>query len=68
MVFIVETGKLELIKIREGDNKCDLKRNFFSQRVPGRWNLLPESTRQKTSVLGFKAAIDGTTLRQPGLP
>ena len=37
-------------------------------RVPSLWNSLPQSTRQQTSVSGFKAAYDGTTLRQPGLP
>ena len=35
------------------------RRNFFSQRVPSRLNSLPESTRQQTTVLGFKAAYDG---------
>ena len=40
--------------------------NFFSQRVPSKWNLLPESTRQQNTVLGFKAAYDGTILRHHG--
>ena len=37
-----------------------------SQRVPARWNSLPESTRQQATVLGFKAAYYGTILRTTG--
>ena len=55
-------------RLEEGTSKLDLRRNFFSQRVPPIWNSLPQSTRQKSSVLSFKAAYDGTVLRQPGLP
>ena len=55
-------------RIEEGNSHIDQRRNFFSQRVPSNWNSLPETTRQQQSVLGFKAAYDGTTLRQPGLP
>ena len=54
-------------RLVEGDSNYELRRNFFSQRVPSRWNALPQSTRQQSTVLGFKAAFDGTTLRQPGL-
>ena len=52
----------------QGDSRHELRRNFFSQRVPTLWNSLPQATRQQTTVLGFKAAYDGTTLRHPGLP
>ena len=52
----------------QGDSKHELRRNFFSQRVPNQWNSLPQATRQQTTVLGFKAAYDGTNLRHPGLP
>ena len=52
----------------QGDSKHELGRNFFSQRVPNQWNSLPQATRQQNTVLGFKAAYDGTTLRHPGLP
>ena len=55
-------------RLVEGNSNYEIRRNFFSQRVPSRWNSLPEATRQKSSVLGFKAAYDGTTLRPPGLP
>ena len=55
-------------RLVEGVSKHDMRRNFFSQRVPSTWNSLPEITRQQQTVLGFKAAYDGTTLRQPGLP
>ena len=54
-------------RLVEGDSNYELRRNFFSQRVPSRWNALPQATRQQRTVLGFKAAFDGTTLRQPGL-
>ena len=50
------------------DSKHELRRNIFSQRVPNQWNSLPQATRQQNTVLGFKAAYDGTTLRPPGLP
>ena len=50
-------------RLVEGDSNYELRRNFFSQR----WNALPQATRQQSTVLGFKAAFDGTTLRQPGL-
>ena len=55
-------------RLVEGESRYELRRNFFSQRVPSRWNLLPQATRQQSTVLGFKAAFDGTILRHPGLP
>ena len=54
-------------RLVEGNSNYELRRNFFSQRVPSRWNALPQATRQQITVLRFKAAFDGTTLRQPGL-
>ena len=53
-------------RIVEGVSKIDVRKNFFSQRVPRYWNSLPETTRQQQTVLGFKAAYDGTIIRQPG--
>ena len=50
----------------EGVSKTDLRRNFFNQRVPSKWNSLPAATRHQNSVLAFKAAYDGTTLMEPG--
>ena len=50
----------------EGGSKTELRRNFFSQRVPSMWSSLPVSTRNKNSVVAFKAAFDGTLLMQPG--
>ena len=58
----------DVTRIEEGVSRYELRRNFFSQRVSNRWNSLPKSTRQQSSVLAFKAALDGTILRQPGLP
>ena len=55
-------------RLVEGESHYENRRNFFSQRVPARWNSLPESTRQQTTVLGFKAAFDGTILRHTGQP
>ena len=55
-------------KLVQGDSRYELRRNFFSQRIPYQWNSLPQATRQQTTVLGFEAAYDGTTLRHPGLP
>ena len=58
----------DITRLVEGDSNYQNRRNFFSQRVPSRWNSLPESTRQQSTVLGFKAAYDGTTLSHTGLP
>ena len=55
-------------RLEEGTSNLDIRRNFFSQRVPAMWNSLPQCTRQKNTVLSFKAAYDGTILRQSGLP
>ena len=55
-------------RLVEGDSQYENRRNFFSQRVPARWNSLPQSTRQQATVLGFKAADDGTTLNTTGQP
>jgi hypothetical protein len=55
-------------RLVEGASNNDVRKNFFSQRVPRNWNSLPVTTRQQTTVLGFKAAYDGTTVSQPGLP
>ena len=55
-------------RLVEMESKFENRRNFFSQRIPNKWNRLPESTRQQTSVLSFKAAYDGTTLRHTGQP
>ena len=32
-------------RIVEGVSKIDVRKNFFSQRVPRYWNSLPETTR-----------------------
>ena len=61
-------NSMDTTRLVEGVSKHDMRKNFFSQRVPRHWNSLPETTRQQQTVLGFKAAYDGTTLRQPGLP
>ena len=58
----------DITRLVEGESHYENRRNFFSQRVPARWNSLPESTRQQTTVLGFKAAFDGTILRHTGQP
>ena len=58
----------DITRLVEGESHYENRRNFFSQRVPSRWNSLPETTRQQTTVLGFKAAYDGTTLRHTGQP
>ena len=59
---------METTRIVEGANNNDMRKNFFSQRVPRYWNSWPATTRQQTTVLGFKAAYDGTTVSQPGMP
>ena len=55
-------------RLVERESRYENRRNFFSQRVPSKWNKLPESTRQQTTVLSFKAAYDGTILRHTGQP
>ena len=39
-------------------SRLDLRKNFFSVRVPQIWNSLPLSMRQSTSVNSFKNAYD----------
>ena len=58
----------DITRLVEGESHYENRRNFFSQRVPNRWNSLPQSTREQTTVLEFKAAYDGTTLRHTGQP
>ena len=55
-------------RLAEGHGRYENRRNYFSQRVPSRWNMLPQATRQQSSVLTFKAAYDGTSVRQTGQP
>ena len=55
-------------RLVEMESRYENRRNFFSQRVPSKWNTLPESTRQQTTVLNFKAAYDGTIVRHTGQP
>ena len=38
--------------------RLDLRKHFFSVRVPPIWNALPLSVRQAKSVNGFKNAYD----------
>lgn len=56
----------DITRTVEGRSKTEVRRNFFSQRVPGQWNSLPVTTRQQPSVIAFKAAYDGTRLMDPG--
>ena len=56
----------DITRTVEGRSKTEVRRNFFSQRVPGQWNSLPVTTRQQPSVIAFKAAYDGTMLMDPG--
>ena len=39
-------------------SRLDLRKNFFSNRVPPVWNALPLSVRQSTSLNQFKNAYD----------
>ena len=52
-------------RLVEMESRYENRRNFFSQRVPSKWNTLPETTRQQPTVLSFKA---GTILRNTGQP
>ena len=58
----------DITRLVEGHGRYENRRYFFSQRVPSRWNSLPQATRQQTTVLGFKAAYDGTIVRHTGQP
>ena len=57
---------MDTTQLVEGQSRTQIRRNFFSQRVPRQWNTLSQTTRQQTTVLSFKAAYDGTRLREPG--
>ena len=45
----------DITRIVERNSNTELRRNFYSQRVPRSRNSLNQNTRQCTSVLAFKA-------------
>ena len=47
------------LKIKGGQFRTELRRNFFSQRVVNLWNSLPTEVVEATSLNMFKSRIDG---------
>ena len=39
-------------------SRLEVRRNFFSNRVVDRYNILPDSVKRASSVNGFKARLD----------
>ena len=44
------------LSIRVPVNRLDIRKHFFSQRVPGAWNKVPEDIRRSTTTKAFKTA------------
>ena len=54
-----ETGtKGHNLKIRGCRSRTEMRRNFFTQRVVGLWNLLPQRAVEATTLNKFKMEID----------
>lgn len=46
------------LKIRGCRSRTEMRRNFFTQRVVGLWNLLPQRAVEATTLNKFKMEID----------
>jgi hypothetical protein len=44
------------MQIRIPANRLDVRKHFFSQRVQGAWNKVPEEIRRSTTTQAFKTA------------
>ncbi len=55
-----ETGQLRgnSMKLYKKNVKLELRRNFFSQRVVEKWNMLPEDIVSAPSITSFKKKLD----------
>jgi ribonuclease P/MRP protein subunit RPP40 len=51
-----ETGRTDPTNIRIQAARLEIRRNFFSHRVPAAWNSVPGETRQATTAQAFKKA------------
>ena len=45
--------------------RTDVRRNFFSNRVPAAWNSLPDDVKDSKSVAGFKMKYDRYIRQDP---
>ena len=51
-------GVTGVYNIRAVNDRLDIRRNSFSQRVVNTWNSLPDSLKGVGTVLGFKTGFD----------
>ena len=51
-------GVRGVYNIRAVNDRLEVRRNFFSQRVVNTWNSLPDSLRGVGTVLGFKTGYE----------
>ncbi len=45
------------LRLRRGQLRLEVRRNFFSQRVVEKWNNLPASTRRSANMTQFKSEL-----------
>ena len=51
-------GVTEVYNIRAVNDRLDIRRNSFSQRVVNTWNSLPDSLKGVGTVLAFKTGYN----------
>ena len=48
---------IDPLNIKRQNPRCEIRRNFFSQRVTEKWNLIPSEVKLSKSVLMFKKKV-----------
>jgi len=51
-------------KLKEGRFRSDIRKKFFTTRVPRHWHRLPREAVDAPSLAVFKARLDGTLSKQ----